>query len=174
MYRTTPHPPPFFWPLASTSGPHLPASRRLASSTAPAFPKPASSIARWIPSPLPRPAARLAIPPAVATARGCSVPASLELVFVFDFDVRHYHGQLLLMYIDSRYPIRHRLPPGGSGERADGTLSRVSGYRRSHRGETTHHLFALSRTLRIRQVNGLGFSTDNSISPPYSLITATT
>src|SRR5262252_8743254 len=54
-----------------TSGLLLPASRRLASSTAPAFPKPASSIARWIPSPLPRFAARSAIPPAVATVRGC-------------------------------------------------------------------------------------------------------
>jgi hypothetical protein len=45
------------------------------------------------------------------------------------------------------------------------TLSRVSGYRRSHRGETTHHLFALSRTLRIRQLNGLGCSIVESISP---------
>ena len=45
-------------------------------------------------------------------------PASLKLVFVFDFDVSHNHGQLLLMNIDSRYPIRHKLPPGGSGERA--------------------------------------------------------
>ena len=32
-------------------------------------------------------------------------------------------------------------------------------------GETTHHLFALSRTLRIRQAFGLSFSTDYSISP---------
>src|ERR1700758_2337061 len=47
-----------------------------------------------------------------------TVPPSLKLVFLFDLDVRHDHGQLLLMYIDSRYPIRHRLPPGGSGERA--------------------------------------------------------
>src|ERR1022692_3283760 len=41
--------------------------------------------------------------------RVASVPASLELVFVFDFDVSHNHGQLLFMYIDSRYPIRHKL-----------------------------------------------------------------
>jgi hypothetical protein len=87
------------------------------------------------------------------------------LVFVFNFDVSHNHGQLLFMYIDSRYPIRHRFPPGGSGERAEGTLSRVSGYRRSHRGRDNAHLFALSRTLRIRQVFGLSFSTVRSISP---------
>jgi len=32
-------------------------------------------------------------------------------------------------------------------------------------GRTTLHLFALSRTLRIRQEHGLGFSTEKSISP---------
>jgi hypothetical protein len=37
-----------------------------------------------------------------------SVPASLELVFVFDSDVSHNHGQLLFMYIDSRYPNSER------------------------------------------------------------------
>src|SRR5438046_8389100 len=50
------------------------------------------------------------------------------------------------------------------------TLSRISGYRRSHRGVTTHHLFALSRTLRIRQAYGLGFSTVNSTSPPSAFV----
>jgi hypothetical protein len=47
------------------------------------------------------------------------------------------------------------------------TLTRVSGYRRSQRGrgEATHHLFARSRTLRIRQIDGFGFSTVASISP---------
>jgi len=50
------------------------------------------------------------------------------------------------------------------------TLSRVSGYRRSHRGETTHHSFALSRTLRIRQTHGLGLSTDESISPLPAIV----
>lgn len=48
-----------------------------------------------------------------------SVPASLKLVFIFDFDVSHYHSQLPFMYIDSRDPIRHRLPPARSGERAE-------------------------------------------------------
>jgi hypothetical protein len=43
--------------------------------------------------------------------RVASVPASLELVFVFNFDVSHNHGQLLFMCIDSRYPISS-FPPG--------------------------------------------------------------
>src|SRR5438132_5333002 len=44
--------------VCPTSGPHLPASHGLASSTSPSLPKPVSSIARWIPLLLPRPAAR--------------------------------------------------------------------------------------------------------------------
>jgi len=32
------------------------------------------------------------------------------------------------------------------------------------------HLFALSRTLRIRQLNGLGFSTVESISPLRAIV----
>src|SRR5271163_409740 len=69
------------------------------------------------------------------------------------------------MHIDSRHPIRHRLPPGGNGERARLTLTWVSGYRRSHRGETTRHLFARSRTLPIKLTFGFSSSTVISISP---------
>jgi hypothetical protein len=47
-----------------------------------------------------------------------TVPASLKLVFVVDFDVRHNYRQHLFMDVNSGYPIRHRLPPGGGGERA--------------------------------------------------------
>jgi len=97
--------------------------------------------------------------------RVASVPPSLELVFVFDFDVSHNHGQLLFMYIDSRYPIRHKLLLAGAESVPKITLSRVSGYRRSQPGRDNAHLFALSRTLRIRQAFGLSFSTDYSISP---------
>ena len=46
------------------------------------------------------------------------------------------------------------------------TLTWVSGYHRSHRGrETTHHLFARSRTLRIKLTFGFSISTVFSISP---------
>jgi len=37
-------------------------------------------------------------------------------------------------------------------------------------GETTLHLFALSRTLRIRQLDGLSFSTVESISPLRAIV----
>src|SRR5258705_1945556 len=69
--------------------------------------------------------------------RVASVPASLELVFVFDFDVSHNHGQLRFMDIDSRYPIRHKLLRAGAESVPEITLSRVSGYRRPLWGETT-------------------------------------
>ncbi len=46
-------------------------ARKPASSTAPVPPKQASNIGPSIPSPLPRLAARPAIPPTVATVRGC-------------------------------------------------------------------------------------------------------
>src|SRR5260370_2038824 len=75
--------------------------------------------------------------------RVATVPASLKLVFVVDFNVSHNYGQLLFVDVNSGYPIRHRLPPGGSGERAGDTLSRVSGYRRSHRGERQRTIYSL-------------------------------
>src|SRR5438552_14362187 len=61
-----------------------------------------------------------------------------KLVLAFDLHVSYDHSQHLFMNVDSRYPVRHNFPPGGSGERAASSLSRVTGYRRSHRrGETT-------------------------------------
>jgi hypothetical protein len=80
----------------------------------------------------------------------------LKLVLFFDFNVGHHYGQHLLMGIDSRYLVRHKFLLAGSGEHAAVTLTRVTGYRRSPRGEGNDaQLFAQSRTLRIRQVNGL-------------------
>src|SRR5882672_5350933 len=48
--------------------------------------------------------------------------------------------------------------PGGSGERAAVTLTRVASYRCSPRECNDAQLFAQSRTLRIRQLNGLYLS----------------
>src|SRR5213078_3092896 len=56
-----------------------------------------------------------------------------KLVLTIDFDVRHDHSQYLLVDIDSRYPVGHKLLLAGSGERAAVTLTRVAGYRRSPR-----------------------------------------
>jgi len=58
-----------------------------------------------------------------------------------------------------------KLPPGGNGERAVLTLTWVLGYRLSLRGQTTRHLFARSRTLRIKLTFGFSISTVISISP---------
>src|ERR1700693_1897121 len=70
------------------------------------------------------------------------------------------------MNVDSRYPVRHTFPPGGSGERAASSLSRVTGYRRfPQRGTDNAQLFAQPRTLRIRHADSLNFSSANSISP---------
>src|SRR5215469_13690910 len=75
------------------------------------------------------------------------------------------------MYIDSRYPIRHTLPPGGSGERARDYIKQGLGLSPLPQGERQrNHLFALSRTLRIRQLHGLGFSTVESISPLRAIV----
>src|SRR6266566_5433230 len=47
-----------------------------------------------------------------------------KLVLAFDFHVSYDHSQHLFMNVDSRYPVRHNFPPGGSGERAASSLSR--------------------------------------------------
>src|SRR5215469_5793390 len=85
---------------------------------------------------------------------------SLKLVFAFDLNVGHNYSQHLLMDIDSRYPIRHGLLLAGNGERAAITLTRVAGYRRSLGEGNDAQLFAQTRTLRIRQMDGLELSTD--------------
>src|SRR2546426_7229532 len=70
--------------------------------------------------------------------RIATVSDPFKLVPPLNFNVGHDHSQHLFMYVDSRYPVRHNFPPGGSGERAASSLSRVTGYRCSHRrGETT-------------------------------------
>jgi len=67
--------------------------------------------------------------------------------------------------------LRHRLPPGGSGERAGDYIKQGLGLSPLPQGErqrTTYSL--LSRTLRITQLNGLGFSTVESISPLRAIV----
>src|SRR5215467_14795478 len=63
-----------------------------------------------------------------------AVTHSFKLILAINFHVANYHGQHLLMDVNSRYPVRHRFPLGGSGERAANSLTRVTGYRRSTEG----------------------------------------
>src|SRR2546430_17562844 len=64
---------------------------------------------------------------------GATKQTPFKLVIAFHFHVSYDHSQHLFMNVDSRYPVRHNFPPGGSGERAASSLSRVTGYRCSHR-----------------------------------------
>src|SRR6266480_1521828 len=86
-----------------------------------------------------------------------------------NFHVRHNYSQHLFMNINSRYPVRHKLLLAGSGERAAVTLTRVAGYRRSRRGNNDAQLSAQTRTLRIRQDDGLDLSIAASTSPPRAV-----
>src|ERR1700747_1099263 len=66
-----------------------------------------------------------------------AVTHSFKLVLAINFHVANHHGQHLLMDVNARYPVRHKGFLLGSGERAANSLTRVTGYRRSHRGEQT-------------------------------------
>src|ERR1035437_1091696 len=93
-----------------------------------------------------------------------------KLVLAFDFHVSYDHSQHLFMNVDSRYPVRHNFPPGGSGERAASSLKQ--GHRLSplpQEGRDNAQLFAQPRTLRIRHADSLNFATAKSISPLRSL-----
>src|SRR5229473_856428 len=89
----------------------------------------------------------------------------LKLVFAFDFNVGHNYSQHLLVDINSRYLVGHSFLLAGSGERAAITLTRVAGYRCSPGEDNDAQLFAQTRTLRIRHLHGLNFSTVTSTSP---------
>src|SRR6266478_7925557 len=95
-----------------------------------------------------------------------TISAPLKLVLALDFDVSHNHRQHLFMYVDSRYPISHILSSWRGAESVPRvSLSRVTGYRRSPGGKDNAQLFGSTRTLRIRQLNSLNLSIENSISP---------
>src|SRR4029077_2247191 len=61
--------------------------------------------------------------------RVASEPASLKVVFVVDSDMSHNYSQLLFVDVN---PVI--LYAAGAESVPEITLSRVSGYRRSHRG----------------------------------------
>src|ERR1700756_5298990 len=70
------------------------------------------------------------------------------------------------MNIDTRYPVRHNVPPGRERRACCGYLNQGRGLSPLPPGEDNDaQLFAQSRTLRIRQINGLDFSIEISTSP---------
>ena len=76
--------------------------------------------------------------------RVATVSYPFKLILALDLNVGHHHRQHLFMHVDSSYPIWHRFPPGGSGERAASSLTRVTGYRRSHRTQETTPTYSLN------------------------------
>src|SRR5580700_6352667 len=84
----------------------------------------------------------------------------LKSVFAFDFNVGHNYSQHLLVDINSGYLAGHSFLLAGSGGRAAITLTRVAGYRCSPGEDNDAQLFAQTRTLRIRQMDGLEISID--------------
>src|SRR5260370_13115881 len=75
--------------------------------------------------------------------RVASEPASLKLVFVVDFDVSHNYSQLLFVDVNSGYPIRHRLPPGGGGRRARDYIKQGLGLSPLPQGERQRTIYSL-------------------------------
>ena len=83
-----------------------------------------------------------------------------------NFHVGHDHSQHLFMYVDSRYPVRHNV--SSWRERRACCEFLKQGHRLSplpQEGRDNAQLFAQPRTLRIRHIDSLNCSTENSISP---------
>ena len=100
-----------------------------------------------------------------------SEPASLKLVCVVDFDVSHNYSQLLFVDVNSGYPIRHRLPPGGSGERAGDYIKQGLGLSPLPPGERQRTIYSLYHARSgSDSLHGLGFSTVESISPLPAIV----
>jgi|SRR5215472_4594269 len=72
-----------------------------------------------------------------------SEPASLKWVFLADFNLSHNYGQLLFVHIHSGYPIPHRLPPGGGGERAGDYIKQGLGLSPLPQGERQRTIYSL-------------------------------
>src|SRR4029434_42106 len=98
--------------------------------------------------------------------RAAAVTDPLKLVLAIDFHVADDHGQHLFMYVDSRYPVRHKVSSWRERRACCEFLNQ--GHRLSPLppgGRDDAQLFAQTRTLRIRHADSLNFSSANSISP---------
>src|SRR6266849_7568958 len=98
--------------------------------------------------------------------RVATIAPPLKLVFAFDFNFAYHHSQHLFMHVDSRYPIRHIV--SSWRERRACLEFLKQGHRLSPlppEGDDNAQLFGSTRTLRIRQLNSLNLSIENSISP---------
>src|SRR6202047_4456050 len=103
--------------------------------------------------------------PAFAVVRGCCQTAAARI------DTRHQlprQTQLLpASFYEHRFPLfcSTSLPPGRERRACCGYVNQGRGLSPLPQGKTTTPNYSLSRTLRIRQPNGLDFSTVSSTSP---------
>jgi hypothetical protein len=80
---------------------------------------------------------------------------SLKLELAFDFNIGDNYGQHLFMNIDTRYPVRHNVPPGRERRACCGYLNQGHGLSPLPQGEDNDaQLFVQTRTLRIRHDHG--------------------
>src|SRR5215470_10984941 len=82
---------------------------------------------------------------------GAAVTDPFKLVLAIDFHIADDHGQHLLMYVNSRYPIRHKVSSWRERRACCEILNQ--GHRLSplpQEGSDNAQLFAQTRTLRIR------------------------
>src|ERR1700675_3706821 len=103
--------------------------------------------------------------PTSAVVRGCCQTSVAQTGTHHRFR-RRTQLQLASFYAH-QFPLSYKasFPPGGSGERAAVTLTRVAGYRRSLGEDNDAQLSPQTRTLRIRQVHGFDFSIECSTLP---------
>src|SRR6201997_1985255 len=99
--------------------------------------------------------------------RIATVSDPFKLVLPLNFNVGHDHSQHLFVNVDSRYPVRHNVSSWRERRGCCDILKQ--GHRLSplpKQGRDTAQLFAQPRTLRIRHIHSVNFSTEASISPP--------
>ena len=97
--------------------------------------------------------------------RIATVSDPFKLILPLNFNVGHDHSQHLFVNVDSRYPI-HNVSSWRERRACCDILKQ--GHRLSplpKEGRDNAQLFAQPRTLWIRQIDSLNFSTETSISP---------
>src|SRR5579863_4853844 len=95
-----------------------------------------------------------------------AVTHPFKLVLAINFHVANHHGQHLLMDVNSRYSVRHKVSSWRERRACCEFLNQ--GHRLSPlppKGTDNAQLFAQPCTLRIRPADSLNFSSANSTSP---------
>src|SRR6266849_1447328 len=106
------------------------------------------------------------MPPAIAVVRGCYQTSAAQTGT--RFRLQHWRQLRPASFYEHRYPLSCKayVPPGRERRACCGYLNQGHGLSPLPQGEDNDaQLFAQTRTLRIRQVYGIDFSTGISTSP---------